>query len=56
MFIAEALPSLVLAVVVLKVLRDSPAQAEWLADDERAWLDTTLIEERRRKVAVNEHG
>jgi MFS family permease len=56
MFIAEALPSLVLAVVVLKVLRDSPAQAEWLADDERAWLETTLLEERNRAVAVNEHG
>jgi MFS transporter, ACS family, tartrate transporter len=56
MFIAEAIPSLVLAVVVLKVLRDSPAQAEWLADDERAWLDATLSDERKRAVAVDEHG
>lgn len=56
MFIAEALPSLVLAAVVLKVLRDSPAQAEWLAEDERAWLDATLAAERTRSVAFNEHG
>lgn len=56
MFITEAIPSLVLAFVVLKVLRDSPAQAEWLSDDERSWLTTTIIDERSRAVAVNEHG
>ncbi|MEM5461736.1 MFS transporter [Paraburkholderia phytofirmans] len=56
MFIAEAIPSLVLAVVVFKVLRDSPEQAEWLTADERDWLVATLADERRRAVAVNEHG
>ena len=55
MFIAEAIPSLILAVVVLKVLRDSPAQAEWLTNEERAWLTNTLDEERKRPVAVNDH-
>ncbi|ALL68529.1 Nitrate/nitrite transporter [Paraburkholderia caribensis MBA4] len=56
MFIAEAVPSLVLAVVILMVLRDSPAHAEWLAEDERAWLTATLNEDRQRVVAVNDHG
>jgi len=37
-FVLEAIPALVMSVVVWQVLRDSPAQAEWLADDERAWL------------------
>jgi MFS family permease len=56
LFIAEALPSLVLAVIVLKVLRDTPAQAEWLTDEERGWLTRTLDEERKREVAVMTHG
>jgi MFS transporter, ACS family, tartrate transporter len=56
MFIAEAVPSLVLAVAVLIVLRDSPEKAEWLAEDELAWLTSTLAEERQRAVPVNEHG
>jgi ACS family tartrate transporter-like MFS transporter len=56
LFIIEALPSLVLAVVVLKMLRDSPAKAEWLASDERAWLTQTIQQERQREVAVMAHG
>jgi MFS transporter, ACS family, tartrate transporter len=56
MFIVEALPSLVLAVVVLKVLRDSPAKAEWLSDEERNWLTSTLAEERKRGANLHAHG
>lgn len=56
LFIAEAIPSLVLAVIVLKVLRDSPEEAEWLTAEERDWLVSTLADERKRAVAVNEHG
>jgi MFS family permease len=56
MFIAEAIPSLVLSVIVFKVLRDSPEQAEWLTAEERGWLEATLADERKRAVAVNEHG
>ena len=46
-FILEALPALVLAVVVWKVMTDRPAVADWLAADEREWLETRLGEERR---------
>jgi len=56
LFIAEALPSLVLAVIVLRVLRDSPAQAEWLMDDERKWLTQTIELERQREVSVMARG
>src|SRR5688572_15886075 len=38
MFILEALPAVVLGLVCLFFLSDKPADARWLADDERAWL------------------
>jgi MFS family permease len=56
MYIVEALPALVLAVVVLMVLRDKPADAEWLAEDEREWLIAEIAHERQREVAVMRHG
>ncbi|CAG9172770.1 MFS transporter [Cupriavidus pampae] len=45
MFLVEALPSIALAPVVLLVLRDNPAQAEWLTAAERNWLTRTLAED-----------
>ncbi|QYD71949.1 MFS transporter [Paraburkholderia edwinii] len=56
MFLIEAIPSLLLAVVVWRVLRDSPRQAEWLDDDERAWLETTLAAERASRPPAVAHG
>jgi ACS family tartrate transporter-like MFS transporter len=47
-FILEALPAVVLAVVVWKVLTDRPAVASWLDAGERDWLETQLAEERRK--------
>jgi len=47
-FLAEAVPSVLLGCVVLFVMTDRPAQARWLDDEERAWLVATLEEERRR--------
>ncbi|MBN3786442.1 MFS transporter [Burkholderia sp. Ac-20353] len=46
MFIVEAMPALVLSLVVFKVLRDKPEGAEWLSDEEKRWLVTTLAAER----------
>ncbi len=46
-FILEALPAVVLAVVVLKVMTDRPAVASWLSSDEKAWLEGELQNERR---------
>jgi MFS transporter, ACS family, tartrate transporter len=56
MFIAEGLPAVVLAFVVLAVLRDTPAQARWLASDERAWLAETIAAERARVPAATHGG
>jgi len=44
----------VLSVVVWMVLRDSPAQADWLADDERAWLVRRQAAERRQREAAHD--
>jgi ACS family tartrate transporter-like MFS transporter len=45
LFVIEALPSLVLGVVTLFVLPDSPADARWLTAAERYWLERTLASE-----------
>ncbi|WP_321914490.1 MULTISPECIES: MFS transporter [unclassified Paraburkholderia] len=47
LFIIEAVPSLVLGVVLLRTLADSPSEAAWLDDEERRWLSTRLADERR---------
>ncbi|AWN50696.1 MFS transporter [Methylobacterium sp. 17Sr1-1] len=52
LFILEALPSLVMSVVVIFYLTDRPAQAAWLQADEKTWLETRLETERKQKVAV----
>jgi MFS transporter, ACS family, tartrate transporter len=52
MYIAEGLPSVVLAVVVWFVLRDTPAKAEWLTAEERAWLQARLLQEQKDKPHI----
>lgn len=47
MFIIEALPAILLAFVVLRVMTDRPAVATWLDADERGWLQSRLDEEQR---------
>jgi MFS transporter, ACS family, tartrate transporter len=47
-FILEALPALLLAFVVWRHMIDRPADAKWLSADERAWLDSELLAERRQ--------
>ena len=53
LFIIEAVPSLVLAVVVYFYLTDYPSEATWLADDERTWLDGRLKAERAQREAAH---
>jgi ACS family tartrate transporter-like MFS transporter len=53
LFVIEALPSVVLGFVVLAMLTDRPADARWLADDERAWLVQRIEVER---AACPSHG
>ncbi len=48
MFVLEALPALVLGVVVLFFLTDRPAKAKWLTDQERARLENAMQDEQAR--------
>jgi ACS family tartrate transporter-like MFS transporter len=48
MFIAEAVPAILLGVAVLFYVTDRPAEARWLSEAERRWLTTVIDDERRR--------
>src|ERR1700675_4521684 len=52
MYIAEAIPTLVIGVVTFFVLTDKPEQAKFLTAEERNWLVTTIAAERRATEAV----
>ena len=53
LFILEAAPAVILAVVTWFYLTDRPADASWLAPDERAWLQDRLSAEIRQKEKVH---
>jgi MFS transporter, ACS family, tartrate transporter len=48
MYIAEALPTVIVGICILFYLTDRPVQAGWLAPNERAWLSDTIAAENRR--------
>lgn len=47
-FMLEALPAILLSFVVWRYLTDRPAAADWLADNEKEWLESTLAAERSK--------
>jgi nitrate/nitrite transporter NarK len=51
LFIIEAVPALILSVVVFFYLTDHPADAAWLEPDERNWLMGRLDQERQQQEA-----
>jgi MFS transporter, ACS family, tartrate transporter len=56
LFVAEALPSLVLAVVTYFYLTDRPADATWLAPEQRSWLSARLAAEDKGRQHVSPAG
>lgn len=56
MFIIEAIPALILGVVVLFFLTDRPEKATWLKDAERKWLVDTMNAENAAKAGVASHS
>jgi ACS family tartrate transporter-like MFS transporter len=52
MYIAEAIPTLVIGVLTLFVLTDRPSQAKFLTAEERNWLVNKIAAERRATEAV----
>jgi MFS transporter, ACS family, tartrate transporter len=55
LFLIEAVPAIILAGVVFFYLTDRPADAAWLAPDERSWLIERLALEHRQRLAVREY-
>ena len=51
MFLIEGLPAILLGVITWFFLTDRPADAHWLAPDERTWLQDTLDAEHRATQA-----
>lgn len=45
LFLIEGIPSILLAFVVFFVLPNEPAQARWLTDEEKSWLQARLAKE-----------
>ena len=54
LFLLEGVPTAVVGVAVLFVLKDSPRDAHWLPDDQREWLIRRMAEEDR--VRRQQHG
>jgi ACS family tartrate transporter-like MFS transporter len=52
MYIAEAIPTLIIGIVTLFVLTDRPEEAKFLTAAEKSWLGTKLAGERQAKEAV----
>ena len=52
LFILEGLPAIALGLVVLRVLTDKPALADWLPEPERQWLICRIDGERRQREAI----
>ena len=53
LFIVEAAPSLILAVVAFFYLTDRPADAHWLDDEQRVWLTRRLAAEEKVRATVS---
>ena len=45
LFLVEGMPALLLSVVFLKCLPDTPKDARWLSEAERSWIETQLTSE-----------
>ena len=56
LFILEAVPALVLALVFMLYLTDSPEQASWLKPEQRDWLIKRLAAERSEQETVHNHS
>ncbi|SDM38615.1 MFS transporter, ACS family, tartrate transporter [Psychrobacillus sp. OK028] len=53
MFILEGIPALILGVVVLFYMTNRPANAKWLSQEEKDWLEGELEKERQASKKVN---
>jgi ACS family tartrate transporter-like MFS transporter len=56
LFILEAVPALILGVVVMFALTDGPEQAHWLSPEQRDWLVGRLAAERAHKESIRRYA
>jgi MFS transporter, ACS family, tartrate transporter len=56
MYIAEAIPTILIGILTLFVLTDRPEQANFLTVEEKTWLANKLLAERRAKEEVKTFG
>ena len=56
LFIPEAIPALILGLVVMFALTGGPDQAKWLEPEQRDWLVQRLADERQQKEALHHYG
>jgi MFS transporter, ACS family, tartrate transporter len=56
LFIAEGIPTVLLGISVLFILKDSPTQAHWLKAEEQQWLVRELAADRTRYGATDRHS
>jgi MFS family permease len=52
LYLTEALPAVIMAVVTWQLLTDHPADAVWLKADQKAWLVERLASERAQREAI----
>ncbi|WP_243469759.1 MFS transporter [Klenkia marina] len=55
MFLVLGLPAVLLGVAAWFYLTDRPGDADWLAPDERRWLDDTMAAEQQATEATGKH-
>lgn len=56
LFLAEGLPTLLMGISVLFVLKDKPDDADWLSPEEKQWLDAELEADRKAGGASEHHA
>jgi sugar phosphate permease len=56
LFLFEGVPTVLVGISVLFVLKDGPEQAEWLKPEERLWLKNELVLDEERYGAAKHHA
>ncbi|MSU35852.1 MAG: MFS transporter [Pedosphaera sp.] len=56
LFFLEAVPAVLMGVVVLFTLPNGPQHARWLSDREKGWIQSRLSEEANRADSSQRHG
>ena len=56
LFLIEAVPPIILGVVVMFYLTDRPSEAKWLTPAQRQWLTQRIEAEQKQREAVRHYG